>query len=155
MQHFLKNEAAAVSVDWVFLTAGAFVLGFGSLGLVSGGLLSLSREAAATMDGDAIMAIAELGPRFDLSAYAYLSDSRGTPGWQNIVTGFDRAEDFYGWLLSDYANALDAQNDFATRAVLADDYAITFAAAVEKGIDLDGFANPIELRDALALEFEL
>lgn len=50
IKSFVKSESAAVTVDWVVLTAGIAGLGLAVASVVSGGVESLSGDVATTLD---------------------------------------------------------------------------------------------------------
>jgi len=137
MKPFLLRERALTALDWSHVVG--FVLGFGVVGgglFTSLGIYQAMGTAHTAADAQA----------FELADYAFLTATRGTPGWPDVVERLPSAEDYYGWLWGDQSNALSAENDIVTRATFVDDYAVTYAAAVARGINLDGFMSPNDLR---------
>jgi hypothetical protein len=53
-RHFISDESGAVTTDWVMVTAGVCGLGLAVVGVVSGGVQSLSGETSDTMTGISI-----------------------------------------------------------------------------------------------------
>lgn len=51
IKNFTADESGAVTVDWVVLTAALVGLGLAVMGVVSGGLESLSGDIANEMNG--------------------------------------------------------------------------------------------------------
>lgn len=138
MKPFFQGERAAIAVGWIALVGGALGL---SLAVI--GFLNSEHTDVVARQTPAIIT-------FDLSSYDFLTAAQGTPGWRETVEEFTDASDFQGWMRSDYANALDPRNDDLTRAIFADDYAVTFAAALARGVDLTGFDNPSDLSRRLS-----
>ena len=150
MIDFWRDERGVVTVDWVVLTGGALMLALGLAAIATRGVDDLADGAVAALSDDRV-----LQTTFAFGSYVYLSSTRGTEGWQATVEAFSTPEDFFGWLASDYANAMNPQNDQGTRMIFCDDYATTYAIAFERGLDLKDFAHPTDLRAYLVDEFGL
>lgn len=139
MDRILRDRFRAIGLGWLGLTLGVLALGLVLLGAPNNG--PNSARMAAVED-----AAPHAAPPFSLDGFDYMTPSGGTPGWRDSVARFRDAEDFYGWLTSDAANARDPGNGFDTRALFVDDYAVTFAAATARGLDLAGYPSPHDLR---------
>jgi hypothetical protein len=50
IKEFLTDDAGAITVDWVVLTAACVALGLGTITLVSGSIRDNSMEASAIME---------------------------------------------------------------------------------------------------------
>lgn len=154
MERFLSNERGALAVDWVVLTGGAMALSLGAIGLIGSHLGNRTDDISVALADDAALAaaIASFQPGFDIGAYPFLTQPGGTPGWRDTIAGFHTDEEFYGWLTSDHGNARHPENDAHTRKLLSDDYALTYAAADARGIDLSAYQDPYDLREELIAE---
>lgn len=159
IRDFTQEECAAVTVDWVVLTAALVGLGLAVLAVTSSGVEALSGETSAALQDESIIetanfALGNASP-FDLGTYQYLSPSQGFTTWQqNTLPTLDTPAEIYHWLDSDSANALDAANG-TNRAMFVDDYAVTYAQAQDLGIDVSSYDDPNTLRDQVAADLGL
>lgn len=159
MRGFVCEESGAVTVDWVLLTSALVGVALAAIGVVSGGMGALSNDIDTTISSNEIIQTSFFNETvsestdgvFDLANYVFLSDSGGFVSWQeNTLPLLDEPDEYYHWLSSDFANAMDATN--SQRAMYVDDYAVTYAQAQEQGIDLSGYADPNDLRDQVAAD---
>lgn len=74
VRRFLADDAGAVTVDWVLLTAGMVGLGLATMAVVTGGIESLSGETSDQLSGTAIQT------RFAASASLLSTDFSGGIG---------------------------------------------------------------------------
>lgn len=153
MMQFIKEDRGAVTVDWVVLTAALVGLGLASLAVVSGGVENISGDIAVSLADDSILDASRFS--FDLGSFAFLTDPGGTPNWQDAVDGFSSEGEYYSWLEADLAGSLDNGNSDLYRAQLADDYAMTYAAAQAQGLDLSGYDDPRDVQTMVASQIAL
>lgn len=138
MAQISKLDRSANVLSSVLLVALAAGLALATFGVTSEGTFDLTERPTLPIESRTAS--------FDFDAYAPLTTSGGTPGWQDVVADFVEDADFYGWLRSDLANARNDANAVHVRATLTDDYATTYAAAQMRGLDLAEFEHPIALR---------
>lgn len=89
LRRFLSDDSAAVTVDWVVLSAAVVGLGLGAAAAVQTGVISLGNGVGTTLSDASVAALGFGGP-----APAGVLDGVGTPGcdWFCHFAAFHEAE---------------------------------------------------------------
>ena len=116
LNEFLNDEAGAVTVDWVVLTAAIVGLGLAVMAVVSGGVENLSGDVAGELaevePGDNFFAGLAASAGIDWSAYSPVAGTHGTDTWGYDSEGQTWAENTYsGWSELDDATITSMYNE--------------------------------------------
>ena len=139
MQNFVYDESGAVTVDWVVLTAAIVGLGLAVLAVTSGGVENLSEDTATEL--------ASIDP--GASTFASLSNSPfDLSGWTPLGYGASAFASITAAVASNGDAVVLSQLD--THAPLAangssqdaDIYAIAYAEAQSRNLDVSGYEDP-------------
>ena len=140
---FIKNDAGAVTVDWVVLTAALVGLGLATMSVVSGGVEDLSTDTADQLKKDNIIRTsfssidASHRDAIDENYYNYLVDTahgmtnedlaaRIATESADVVAGQNSLDTFEALVTEDYANL-----NPDTQATLNNNYGIVNQAGID------------------------
>ncbi len=133
-KRFLADDAGAVTVDWVVLTAATVGLGLATMGVVSGGVEELSGEV------DTQLTDQEITDRFASGAQPYDGDWLAPGAYDSDLAWVQAlSDDSISGLLTGYAEYANPDNvNMGTHNEPRnhDQYWMAHNEAVERGLDI-------------------
>ena len=149
-REFIQNENAAVTVDWVVLTAALVGLGLAVMAVVSGGVESLSTDVSDALAEQSVeftfaSAVAAAAAPADLATNGVLhyNDEQISGYIENLSSSYYSDND----IQNGYTNA---QNSYASgrQDYMVDVLAIHEAAAARRGMTLNSSPTGMSYAEA-------